>query len=54
MMKSIFLIDCNNLQKRKGAAYIEITKNILSAIKAERLYRVDVDFIISEKYFSEI
>ena len=34
---------------RKGAVYIEITRNILSSIKADRLYRIDVDFVIAEK-----
>ncbi len=36
--------------EKRGAVYIEIIKNILSAIKAERLYRIDMDFMIAERY----
>lgn len=37
------------MSDRKGPVYIAITKNILSAIRAERLHRIDMDFVIAEK-----
>lgn len=44
------LTHCKNvLTIRRGNLYIEMARNILSDLKTEILYRIDVNFQINEK-----